>query len=400
MNEDENKNTVSPDNKQEPRQDTAEKLSIKSKFARFTRFKEFFSRVAANIRKLFDFSAKPKTNSAWEDVKKAFHHINPAKAVLSLIAGVLCVYVLTGIYVVNPGEQAIIKRFGAIADLPVGEGIHYRFPWPIDEVQKINVSEVRRADVGISLPEHMHSEDSPESVQLLTGDENIIMSQAIVHYQVKDAAKFLYRVNANDEQLVRNSVEAALVEVLANIPVDDVLSVGKVEAQNAIAQKTQDILDLYDSGIQVTVFNIQAIVPPNEVANAFRDVTAAREDREKQINQANGYYNSVIPGARGKANQQIAEAEAKGIEAINTATGEAGRFATMLAEYQNNGTFYSKETTKYRLFLETFEKVFPKAKKFIVDSENQNIDITLIDPRLAAGIMDTSLPGNSLSSAR
>ncbi|MDR3164172.1 MAG: FtsH protease activity modulator HflK [Synergistaceae bacterium] len=393
MNE-ENKNvTIISNDGQESDRNEARESPRKSKWSRFLRFKEFISRFMRKIRKLFDFGSKPKTNSAWEDIKKAFRHINPAKAIWLLIAGIFCVYVMTGIYVVNPGEQAVIKRFGALKDQPVGEGIHYRFPWPVDEVQKINVSEVRRADVGISLPEHMHDADSPETVQLLTGDENIIMSQAIVHYRVKDVAKFLYNVNTNDEQLVRNSVEAALVEVFANVPVDDVLSIGKVEAQNAIVQKTQDILDLYNSGIQVTVFNIQAIIPPNDVANAFRDVTTAREDKEKQINQAQGYYNSVIPGARGKANQQTAQAEANSIEAINTAKGEAGRFAAMLAEYQNNSSIYSRDTTRYRLFLETFERIFPKAKKFIIDSENQNIDVTLIDPNLAAGVMDTALPG-------
>jgi membrane protease subunit HflK len=391
MNE-ENKNLTISSDGQESAQNEAQKLPQKSKWAIFTRFKKFASWFIGNIRKLFDFGSIPKANSAWEDIKKAFRHINPSKAIWLLIMGIFCVYVMTGIYVVNPGEQAVIKRFGAIADQPVGEGIHYRFPWPVDEVQRINVSEVRRADVGVSLPEHMHDADSPETIQLLTGDENIIMSQAIVHYRIKDVAKFLYNVNANDEQLVRNSVEAALVEVFANIPVDDILSIGKVEAQNAIVQKTQGILDLYNSGIQVTVFNIQAIVPPNDVADAFRDVTTAREDKEKQINQAQGYYNSVIPGARGKANQQIAQAEANGIEAINTAKGEAGRFAAMLAEYQNNSSVYSKDTTRYRLFLETFERIFPKAKKFIVDSENQNIDVTLIDPNLGAGVMDTALP--------
>lgn len=331
--------------------------------------------------------SKSSSNSAMEDVKKAFKHINPKKAALTFVGGVIVIYALTGIYVVNPGEQAVIRRFGAVLEQPVLEGIHYRLPWPVDEVQKINISEVRRADVGLNLPEHMHEDDSPDALELVTGDENIISSQAIVHYKVKDAAKFLYNVNANDEQLVRNSVEAALVEVMANMAVDNVLSTGKVEAQNSILQRTQAALDLYDSGIQVTAFNIQAIVPPDKVAEAFRDVTTAREDKEKQINQARGYYNSIIPEARGKANQQIAQAEATSIEAVNAATGEAERFVSMLTEYQNNSQIYSQDTTKYRLFLETFEKIFPKAKKYIVDSEGGTIDVTLFDSELAGSFM-------------
>ena len=329
--------------------------------------------------------------SAWQDVRKAFRHINPKRALLTVVLGVIGIYALTGIYVVNPGEQAVIRRFGALIEQPVTEGIHYRLPWPIDQVQKINTSEVRRADVGVSLPEHMHESDSPEPVQLLTGDENIITSEAIVHYRVKDAAKFLYNVNANDEQLVRNSVESALVEVMANMPVDDVLSTGKVQAQNGIVEKTQSILDRYYSGSQVTAFNIQAIVPPDQVAEAFRDVTAAREDKEKQINEARGYANSIIPEARGKANQQISQAEASSIELTNSAKGEAERFISMLTEYQNNSQIYYQDTTKYRLFLETFEKIFPKVKKYIVDSADGSIDVTLIDPDLSG----TVIPGIS-----
>lgn len=317
--------------------------------------------------------------SALEDITKAFNHINPKKAVLTLLAGFLLVYILTGIYMVNPGEQAVVRRFGSVMDQTVTEGIHYRLPWPIDKVEKVNVSEVRRADVGVSLPDHLHKDNPPQSVQLLTGDENIISTEAIVHYKIKDAAKFLYNVNSNDEQLVRNSVESALVYLTASMGVDNILTSEKVNAQTMIMKKAQDILDGYNSGIQVTSFNIQAIVPPNEVADAFRDVTTAREDKEKEINQAKGYYNSLIPEARGKANEQITQAESYKAEAVNKATGDAQKFEAMLAEYQKNSQIYSQDTTKYRLFLETMEKILPKVKKFIIDPSDEKVNLRLFD---------------------
>jgi membrane protease subunit HflK len=317
--------------------------------------------------------------TVFEDLSKAFKHINPKKTVFYLLCCVFIIYVLTGIYIVNPGEQAVIRRFGALLDAPINEGIHYRLPFPIDQVQKINVGEVRRADVGINLPEHMHKEDLPIDIQLLTGDENIISSQAIVHYKVKDAAKFLYNVNLNDESLVRNSVEAALVKLMASTSVDDILSTQKVQAQSLIMQQAQIVLDNYNAGIQITAFNIQAIVPPDEVADAFRDVTTAKEDKEKEINQANGYYNSLIPEARGKANDTITKAEAYRIEVINKAIGEAQKFESMLTEYQNNSKIYSQDTTKYRLLLETFEKILPNVKKYIVDSTDNSINVKLYD---------------------
>jgi len=317
--------------------------------------------------------------SAIEDIAKAFNHINPKKAVLSLLSGFLLVYVLTGIYMVNPGEQAVISRLGSILDKSVYEGIHYRLPWPVDRVEKVNLSEVRRADVGVSLPDHMHKDNPPQNIQLLTGDENIISTEAIVHYKIKDAVKYLYNVNSNDEQLVRNSVEAALVYLTAGMGVDDILTSEKVKAQGIIMKKAQDILDGYDSGIQVTTFNIKAIIPPNEVAGAFRDVTTAKEDKEKAINQARGYYNSLIPEARGKANEQIAKAESYKTEAVNRASGDAQRFEAMLAEYQKNIQIYSQDTTKYRLFLETMDKILPKVKKYIVNPSDGKINLKLFD---------------------
>jgi membrane protease subunit HflK len=327
-----------------------------------------------------------KGASPSEDIRKAFNHLNPKKTVFVLLLGIFAVYMLTGIYIVDPGEQAVVRRFGAVLPQTVSEGIHYRLPFPIDQVQKVNVSEVRRADVGLNLPEHMHTDDSPEAIQLLTSDENIITSEAIVHYKVKDATQFLYSVNNNNEQLVRYSVESALVKMMSNMKVDDILSTEKVQAQNSIMQYAQDVLDDYDSGIQITAFNIQTIVPPDSVAEAFRDVTTAREDKEKEINQANGYYNSLIPEARGKAQTMLSQAEAYKVEQINRATGEAEKFLSILQEYQNNSMIYTQDTTKYRLLLETFEKILPNVKKYIVDSSDGSIDVKLFDPTLTGGV--------------
>lgn len=350
----------------------------------------FITKIYNIIKKIVSIIKLHRTKTgkvtAFEDIKKAFKHINPKKAVLSFLGGVFIIYALTGIYIVNPGEQAVIRRFGAVLEKPIYEGIHYRLPYPIDQVQKVNVGEVRRADVGINLPEHMHKEDTPLDIQLLTGDENIISSQAIVHYKVKDAAKFLYNVNLNDESLVRNSVEAALVEVMASMAVDDILSTQKVQAQGSLMQKAQIILDNYSAGIQITAFNIQAIVPPDAVADAFRDVTTAKEDKEKEINQANGYYNSLIPEARGKANDTITQAEAYKIGVINKATGEAQKFEAMLIEYQNNSKIYTQDSTKYRLLLETFDKILPKVKKYIVDATDNSINVKLYDSNTGVGL--------------
>jgi membrane protease subunit HflK len=334
----------------------------------------FFATFGARLKGFFS-----KDNAAWQDIARAFSHINPRKAFLGLFLGVLLVYGLTGIYIVNSGEQAIIRRFGVVLPQAITAGIHYRLPFPIDRVQKVNIAEIRRADVGINLPDHMHTGDAPQPVQLLTGDENIITAEAIVHYTVKDAAAFLYSVNNNSEQVVRYSVEAALVHLMANMKVDEILSTAKVEAQNSVIGEAQETLDRYNAGIQIVAFNIQMVIPPSSVAQAFRDVTAAQEDREKAINQARGYANSLIPEARGKAQGTLSKAAAYRTEKINQAAGDASNFISVLTEYQNALRASSRNTTKYRMLLETFEKILPKVKKYIVDSTGGNIDIRLLE---------------------
>ena len=321
------------------------------------------------------------------DIKKAFHHINPRKTIVGLAVAVFVIYLLTGIYIVNPGEQAVIKRFGRVQMGTSQEGIHYRLPYPIDEVQIVNVEEVRRADIGMSLPDHMHENDLPQKIQLLTGDENVISTEAIVHYKIKDAAKFLYSVNQNDERLVRESVEAALIQSMANMAVDDILSTEKEQIQNNVMLLAQKTLELYDAGIQITAFNIQSVNPPDEVSAAFLDVTAAKEDKETQINDAKGYYNSLIPEARGKASALVSEAEGYKTEAVNQAQGDADKFELMLLEYQKNSGIYTADTTKYRLFLETMEKVLPNVKKYIVDAEGNGIDIKMFDPKTGSSVI-------------
>jgi membrane protease subunit HflK len=339
------------------------------------------------------FLHSSKDWSAVSDIKKAFSHLNPRKVIISLGISVLTIYLLTGIYIVNPGEQGVVRRFGSVLPQIVSEGIHYRLPYPIDQVQKVNVSEVRRADIGMNLPEHIHQkDDTPQDIQLLTGDENIIVSQAIVHYKVKDIAKYLFNVNGNSEQLVRNSVESALVNTMGKMEVDEILSSEKIKAQNMIMMQTQETLDAYDAGIQITAFNIQAITPPDDVAAAFLDVTTAKEEKEKAINEANGYYNSQIPKSRAEANSILMQAEAYKTEQINKATGEADKFISMLEEYQNNSKIYSQDTTKYRLLLETFEKIIPKVKKYIVDSADGSVDVKMFDPNAITNLTAGNIP--------
>ena len=145
----------------------------------------------------------------------------------------------------------------------------------------------------------------------------------------------------------------------------------------------QQALDRYDAGIQITAFNIQNVVPPDPVSSAFLDVTNAMSERETSINEANGYYNSLIPQARAEANRMISDAEAYKQEQVSRATGDTEKFLSMLKEYQNNSSIYTADTTKYRLLLETLDKILPTVKLYIVDSSDGSVDVKLFDPSIS-----------------
>ena len=307
--------------------------------------------------------------SPWDDIRQAFGHLKLAVLIPVAVGMWIVVYFLTGIYIVNPGQQGVVKRFGRVI-AAVGEGAHYRVPWPVDSVEIVNVGKVRRADIGMVLPEHEHPAFLPERLQLLTGDENVINIEAVIHYKIKDPVRFLYRTNFSEERLLHNAVGAALVELVGQMGVDDILTTEKISAQAKILWKAQKVLDTYESGLQIAAFNIRAIVPPADVADAFRDVQTAREDREQTINQARGFANSVVPEARGRAREMVSAAEGYRTEVVNRAKGDARNFESVLGEYQKNLQMYSEDVTRYRLYLETMEKILPRIRKYILPASS------------------------------
>jgi membrane protease subunit HflK len=155
--------------------------------------------------------------------------------------------------------------------------------------------------------------------------------------------------------------------------VDDLLTVAKAQTQKRIARETQKMLDEYRTGLYIINVNLQEVNPPKEVAQAFRDVASAKEEREEKINKAQGYWNAVIPEARGKAHKMISDAEGYRQEAINRASGDAEKFSVMLTEYQR-----AKGVTEDRLYLESIEKVLAKAKKFVIDSKKEKVNLKFV----------------------
>jgi len=387
-----------------------------------TRF-HWKKRFKAILRKIFDWGTilPQKAKSAFsgmirnedggsllDDIKGAFRHIPLRKKGLGILfAGfILSVYLLSGVYTVEPGEVAVSKIFGKEVRQSITEGLHYHLPWPIEAVEKVNVSEIRRVAVGMPYSQepllfpkkgltsphagaaehagHGSSDsfatDSATSSpiaasaknQFFTGDENILEIRMNIQYQIKDASDYLFNINSPDA-IVPFAVRSAVTEFFGQMPVEDLLTVAKSQIQKQIALKAQNMLDGYGTGLYIVNVNLQEVNPPKEVAEAFRDVASAKEEREEKINKAQGYWNALIPESRGKAHKLISDAEGYQEKVVNQSRGDAEKFSAMLSEYRR-----AKKVTEYRLYLETIEQILAKAKKFVVDSKKERVNLKFV----------------------
>lgn len=309
--------------------------------------------------------------SPLDDLKGAFGHLQPRRLFWVFIGLIIIVYLLTGIYVVDPGEAGVVRRFGAVVVPRAEPGLHYRLPWPMDQVDIVNVNDVRRESVGILEPEEGHEHpEPPAKLQVLSGDTNVIDIELIVQYQVRDPAKFLTNVEYAPYLLIRDVARQAVTDLLSRQPVDAILTTERQSLQQGIQTEMQRRLDDYASGLAVVGINLQKAFPPDEVADAFTDVNSAREDKARAINEANGYANSIIPEARGQAQQVLADAQAYRSDALAQANGAAQAFEAVLAEYEDNSQIYGEDVTRYRLYLETLERILPRVQVYVVDNEN------------------------------
>lgn len=280
----------------------------------------------------------------------------------------LILWILSGIYIVGPDEQGVVRRFGKVVRI-TEPGPHYHLPSPIEKVDKPKIQQVRRIEIGFETispgPPAKYRFHTEESL-MLTGDEQIIDAQIIVQYKIRDAADYLFNVRnlEGTQGTIKDAAEVALRQVVGQRPIDDVLIEEKLQVEIDIRILLQEIVDGYESGIRITEVKLQTVQPPKEVAASFSDVVSAKEDKEKLIQEAQGYQEDIIPKARGQARSMVLEAEGYKEEKIKRAQGDVAKFLAVLQEYEK-----AKDVTRKRLYLETMEKVLPGIKKFIIDSE-------------------------------
>jgi membrane protease subunit HflK len=279
----------------------------------------------------------------------------------------LALWLGSGFYRVLPDEQGVVLRFGKFVNL-TQPGLNYHLPFPVETALTPKVTRVNRIDVGFRSASDTGRAtgiaDVPEESLMLTGDENIVDINYSVFWLIKDGGKFLFNIQ-DPQETVKSVAETAMREVVARNPIQTVLTGGRARIEIDTQKIMQEILDFYESGIQITQVQTQKADPPKEVIDSFRDVQAAKADKERLQNEADAYANDVIPRARGEAAQVVQQAEGYKQQVVASAEGEASRFLAIYDEYKN-----AKAVTQERMYLETMEKVLAGIDKIIIDQKS------------------------------
>lgn len=292
----------------------------------------------------------------------SFWNKQPKRIVVAVLFALLLLWGASGFYTLEPGEQGVVTTFGKFTAIS-SPGLRYRLPIPIQNHYKVDVATVRRAEIGFrtGMPGVMKNE-----ALMLTGDENIVEVNMFVQYRINDAKAFVFNVK-NPEDALRATTEVALRSVVGQNPIDFTMTEGRVHVQEAVQAYIQDLLNDYGTGIIITNVSLLAVNPPEEVQDAFDEVVRAWEDRERLVQEAEGYMEDLLPRARGEAEALVREAEGYKERRIIRAQGDVSLFNNILDEYEK-----SKEVTRERLYLEAMIKVLPETKRFIMDDQAGN----------------------------
>ena len=272
------------------------------------------------------------------------------KGPILAIAGALFVLLLgyEMVYRIDPAERGVVMRFGKYVT-SLQPGPHIRLPRPIEEVIKVNVERIQT----------ITSQSS-----MLTGDENIVEVELAVQYRIKEATNYLFKI-ADPDVSVRRVTESAIRDIIGQSTLTYVITEGRAQIATEAMALIQDVLDVYESGIEVTSVNMQPAKPPEAVKAAFDDAIKAREDEQRKINEAEAYRNEVVEKAAGEAARIRLEAEGYRDKVIAQAEGEASRFDQLYKEYSK-----APEVTRKRLYIEAIESVLSKTNKVILDNES------------------------------
>ena len=300
---------------------------------------------------------------------------------IGLLAGIFFVIIIvsTMFYKINHNELGVVLFLGKYTRTTT-PGLHMKLPLGIETVTPVKVKKIFKEEFGFrSVQPGIRTRYSAQNFRdeslMLTGDLNALDVTWIVQFRVKDPVQLLYKVRS-PVATIRDISEAVMRRLVGDYSVDEVLTIKRAEINTLAEAELQEILDSYESGVDIVTVRLQDVTPPEKVQDAFNEVNEAKQEKERTINQALQSYNKIIPQARGQAEKMVFEAEAYSVERINRSKGDASRFLSVLEAYKQ-----APEVTRTRLYLETIERVMPKPKeKFIIDPAQKGM-LSLLDFR-------------------
>lgn len=289
------------------------------------------------------------------------------KTGISLIALLVLIgLIYASFYRVEPGEVGVRLLFGEYTDPTTPPGGHFWFPAPIGGVITPNVERTNEISIGFrgagGAGRTSVTRDVPEESLMLTGDQNIIDIDFVVQWRIKSAKDFLFNIR-DPASTVKLAAESSIREVVGQTPLEDALAGKRSEVETKTKDLLQQILDNYGAGVFVVDVKMQKVEPPKAVIDAFDDVQRARQDKEREQNEADAYANDILPKAQGEAARLVQEATAYREQLIKEAEGEAKRFLSVYEAYKGN-----KAVTTKRLYLERMQEVLKDANKVIIDN--------------------------------
>ena len=298
---------------------------------------------------------------------------------------ILFIWLASGAFIVQEGQAGVVTTFGKLSRT-TGAGFNWRWPYPFQAHETVNVSQVRTAEIGYR---SNVKNKRPQEALMLTDDENIIDIQFAVQYTLKNPVDWLFN-NRDQDETVRQVAETSIREVVGKSKMDFVLYEGREKVANDVQMLMQQIVDRYALGAVITNVTMQGVQPPEQVQSAFDDAVKAGQDRERAKNEGQAYANDVIPRARGNASRLLQEAEAYRSMVTENATGNASRFSQVLAEYQK-----APGVTRDRMYLDTMQQIFTSASKVMVDAKsNSNLLYLPLDKLIAQTATNAAAVGS------
>jgi membrane protease subunit HflK len=325
-----------------------------------TGFDDFLQKGEDFFKKILSEVLNNKGQNKNNENQKKFGGKTPKSIAGFIVAGIILLWLMLGIYKVDSNENAVVIYFGKFYKVAT-PGLNYYLPYPFGEVIKRSVTAVNTEEFGfISSSAAIEKRDLNAESLMLTGDENIVDIEFQIQWQIADIYNFVFNI-ARPNQAIRKAAEGAMREIIARSPIAAALSDGKEKIELETKALLQETLDSYGAGVRIVLVQLRRVDPPSQVIDSFRDVQTAKADKEKEINQAQAYANDVIPRARGAAAQMKEQSEAYAQEVVANAEGEAGRFLLVYDQYSK-----AKQVTRKRIYLETMEKIYSDMDKIII----------------------------------